>query len=201
MSYEELYEALVQDIAKIEADLKRGWGTPTHGKDDLIARRHANTYGIYADVNAPTNFLGTIDKFIANKALYHFFIYDTIDAQGRRTLCVTKFSSLQEFYQEIIKKLYETFTADAGYSKQMLKDIIKEIANTGIYTTYNIVDKNNNYVIKLYTPEEKLIAVDTLKAIIATLELKDTWYKKCTRVLQDSKYSKADLEAILKGLK
>jgi hypothetical protein len=53
----------------------------------------------------------------------------------------------------------------------------------------------------LYTPEEKLIATDTLKALIPTLELRKTWYDKVIRVMGDnSKYSVDDLESVLAAL-
>jgi hypothetical protein len=53
----------------------------------------------------------------------------------------------------------------------------------------------------LYTPEEKLIAIDTLKAMLPTLEHYQTWYDKVTRVMGDTKYSTDDLEAVLSALK
>jgi hypothetical protein len=53
----------------------------------------------------------------------------------------------------------------------------------------------------VYTPEEKFIVADVLRAILPTLELYKTWLEKVKKVLGDSsKYSTEDVEAVLAAL-
>jgi hypothetical protein len=84
----------------------------------------------------------------------------------------------------------------------MVRDFIETIAKTSIMEVISLkIPNTNTEFIKLYTPEEKLIAVDTLKALLPTLELRKTWYDKVMKVMGDeSKYSIDDLEAALKML-
>ena len=109
--------------------------------------------------------------------------------------------NLPEAWQEVIKAIAKEFTAENGYTRQEVRDIILDIAKSSPVTPYNIKDKSGKEVIKLYTPEEKLIANDALKVCISKLDLYDTWYNKVKKILSDKdKYSKADLERILQEI-
>jgi hypothetical protein len=141
----------------------------------------------YNNIKSPTNFLGPIDKFIKNQALYHFFIFDKRDGNGQIYPCIAKFSSLETPYQEIIKTIYEIITTGTtsnnpntkdlsySYTKDTVKKMITQIAQSSPLepiAVYNPSYNNTAYpeLFKLYTPEEKLIAIDTLKAMLPTLE-------------------------------
>ena len=174
---------------------------------DYIHHNVKNTI-FYVDVKAPTNFLGTLEKFVNNKALYHFFPFDQHTSKGIIP-CIVKYSSLPDVYQNITKDIYETITGgyknSSGttvfYTKQQVRDIIEEIAKTNILQVYRLKNPTGAESLTLYTPEEKLIAVDSLKALLPTLELRQTWYDKVTNVMGDeSKYSLDDLEAALAAL-
>ena len=196
MSLEEMYDAINEEIATVQNRILQRFDQldladkDLGGSRDFITREIVSNLNNYTDYNHPTNFFGTLDKYMQDKALYHFVPYDD---NGR--ICMIKYSNLPEQYQEIIKAIAKEFTEANGYNKQDLRDIVKEIAKTSGVTVYNINDKKNHIVIDLYTPEEKFLAIDCLKAIIPTLEEYNTWYEKIQKTLSDPKYAN-DLQRI-----
>ena len=107
-------------------------------------------------------------------------------------------------YKSIIKDIYDIIVKGdengKEYTKQFVRDKITEIAKSNILEIINIKFTSAN-IVKLYTPEEKLLAIDTLKAMLPILQEYETWYEKVTRVLGDtSKYSKEDLKKVLAAL-
>ena len=211
LSVLDMFDKLEEEIKNLQDSIVARWqaldlddiGT----KGDYI---HSNVKNAlyYIDTKAPTNFLGPLEKFINNKALYHFFPFDRQTAHGIIP-CIVKYSSLPEVYQNIVKDIFEAITAgyknSSGntvfYTKQQVRDLVEQIAKTSILQIYALKDPTGAEILTLYTPEEKLIAVDSLKALIPTLELRQTWYDKVTRTMGDeSKYSLDDLEAALAAL-
>ena len=211
LSVLDMFDKLEEEIQNLQASIVARWqvldmddiGT----KGDYIHHNVKNTL-YYVDVKAPTNFLGTLEKFVNNKALYHFFPFDRPTSRGIIP-CVVKYSSLPEVYQNITKDIFEAITAgyknSSGntvfYTKQQVRDLVEQIAKTNILQVHVLKDPTGAEILTLYTPEEKLIAADSLKALIPTLELRQTWYNKVTNVMGDeSKYSIDDLEAALAAL-
>ena len=212
MSVIEMYDALEEEIQKLQESILAKWQIldldDIGEKDDYIHHNVKNT-AFYIDVKAPTNFLGTLEKFVNNKALYHFFPFDEQDGQGRIIPCIVKYSSLPDVYQKITKDIFEAITNGyknasgntVFYTKQQVRDLIVEIAKTNILQVYDVMDPAGAELLNLYTPEEKLIAIDALKALLPTLELRQTWYDKVTKTMgDDTKYSLDDLEAALAAL-
>lgn len=116
---------------------------------------------------------------------------------------------MPDVYQNITKDIFEAIAAgyknSSGatvfYTKQQVRDLIEQIAKTNILQVHVLKDPAGVEILTLYTPEEKLIAADSLKALLPTLELRQTWYDKVTNVMGDeSKYSIGDLEAALAAL-
>lgn len=213
MSVLEMYDALTAEIDGLQQSILASWQmldlNNIGNKADFLHHEVKDTL-YYVDIKAPTNFfVGGIDKFLKNQALYHFFPYDEMLSTGQIRPCVVKYSSLPDIFQNIIKDIFDTIQAgyedtngnSMYYTKQMVRDYIETIAKTSIIEVISLKDPNNIEFLKLYTPEEKLIAVDTFKALIPTLEQRKTWYDKVMKVLGDeSKYSIDDLEAALKLL-
>ena len=212
MSVIEMYDALEEEIQKLQESILAKWQIldldEIGEKDDYIHHNVKNT-AFYIDVKAPTNFLGTLEKFVNNKALYHFFPFDEQDGHGRIIPCIVKYSSLPDVYQKITKDIFEAITNGyknasgntVFYTKQQVRDLIVEIAKTNILQVYDVMDPAGAELLNLYTPEEKLIAIDALKALLPTLELRQTWYDKVTKTMgDDTKYSLDDLEAALAAL-
>ena len=212
LSVLDMFDALEDEIKNLQESIVARWqvldlddiGT----KGDYIHHNVKNT-AFYIDVKAPTNFLGTLEKFVNNKALYHFFPFDQETERGI-VPCIVKYSSLPDVYQEIPKTIFDTITngyenssgTTVFYTKQQVRDYVDQIAKSSILqvVTLNLPNSNAEFL-TLYTPEEKLIAVDALKALLPTLELRKTWYDKVTKTMgDDTKYSLDDLEAALAAL-
>ena len=83
--------------------------------------------------------------------------------------------------------------------KKKLRQVILQVVKSSPFKIIDMIHPVIGSVFAtLYTPEEKFVAVDTLKAMLPTLEPYQTWYDKVNRVLgDDSKYSTEDLEAVL----
>ena len=211
LSVLDMFDKLEEEIKNLQDSIVARW--QVLDLDDIGTRGdyiHHNVKDAlyYIDTKAPTNFLGTLEKFINNKALYHFFPFDRQTAHGIIP-CIVKYSSLPEVYQNIAKDIFEAITAgyknSSGntvfYTKQQVRDLVEQIAKTSILQVYVLKDPAGAEILTLYTPEEKLVAVDSLKALIPTLELRQTWYDKVTKTMGDeSKYSLDDLEAALAAL-
>jgi hypothetical protein len=209
----QMFDKLSEEIEGLQESILARWQAldlnAVGESNDYMHHNIKNTL-YYIDTKAQTNFLGSIEKYLKDRALYHFFPFDRQDSMGRIIPCIVKYSSLPDVYQNIIKDIFDTITKgyqDAsgntiGYTKQIVKNFIESIAKTSILQTITLtVPDTNTEFLTLYTPEEKLIAIDTLKALLPTLELRQTWYDKVTRVMGDeSKYSIEDLEAVLADL-
>jgi hypothetical protein len=211
LSVLDMFDKLEEEIQNLQASIVARW--QVLDMDDIGTKGDYIHYNVkdtlyYVDVKAPTNFLGTLEKFVNNRALYHFFPFDQPTEHGI-VPCIVKYSSLPEVYQGITKDIFEAITAgyknSSGatvfYTKQQVRDLVEQIAKTSILQVHVLKDPAGAEILTLYTPEEKLIAADSLKALIPTLELRQTWYNKVTNVMGDeSKYSLDDLEAALAAL-
>lgn len=201
----EMYDMLSKEIESIQQGLSWGWSN--YGErvaaigendQDWLKKNIRNTVYIYANEKTPTNFFGEIDKFIKNKALYHFVPFDR---SGKP--CIVKFSSLPKEYQEIITNIYNDISDPTNnYTKDLVRELIMSIVKSNPFEQLNLKNiATAKQIIKLHTPEEKFLAVDTLKAMIPTLELYKTWYDKVIKVLGNtSNYSADDIKAILAAI-
>ena len=197
----DMYDAVEKELKNIKQSILAKWDTldlksladpfdkQAYVKNHLIKDLH-----VYTDYKHQTNFFGTLDQFIADKALYHFAPYD----EGN--IAVFKFSSLPDLYQEIVVAINNEFNTQHNYVRQDLRDLVEDIAKTGPIEEYTIKSKTGKPVIKVYNPEEKFLAIDCLKAKIPELEEYQAWYDKVQRVLSDSKYSDADRQKIFDAI-
>jgi len=131
---------------------------------------------MYIDTKSPTNFLGPVEQFLKNKALYHFTPFDRVTNHGVKP-CMVIYSSLTDIYKSIIKDIYDIIMKGdengKEYKKQFVRDKINEIAKSNIIEIISIKFTSAD-TIKLYTPEEKLLAIDTLKAMLPILQEYET---------------------------
>jgi hypothetical protein len=205
-----MYDKLSNELRRLNQDIKdnlrynsRDADTDTirqadidgsTGDYDFLRSTVKNKAYLYKITDRPTAFLCTIDEFLADKGLYHFAAYDNPGMP-----CIVKFSSLPDVYKDIIKELAAVFQDDNKYNKDDLRKLIRNIALTDAIDTFDIVEpRSGNVIITVYTPEEKLLAIDVLKAIIPTFDDYDTWYKKVYKALNN--YSQADIQNILDGI-
>lgn len=203
MTLLEMYDAVEAEMAGIKQSILAKWDTldmsklvNPFDKQSFIKNHIVNELSVYTDYKHPTNFFGSLDQFIkTNNIPYHFAIYDEPNRP-----CLVRYSSLPDFYQEIIVAIAEEFTSQNGYTRQDVRDRVIEIAKTSPVETYMLKDKNGGDVIKIYNPEEKFIAIDALKAMLSELDEYDSWYAKVQKVLSDPKYSDADRQRILDAI-
>ena len=200
---EKMYDELSKEIEQIQQSILASWDNLNMekvGKHRDFVQSNIKTLYIYTDTKSPTNFTSDLETYMKNRSLYHFAPQDQL-INGQLRVCMAKWSNLPEAWQGVIKAIAKEFTTENSYTRQEVRDIILDIAKSSPVTPYNIKDKSGKEVIKLYTPEEKLIANDALKACISKLDLYDTWYNKIKKVLSDKdKYSKTDLERILQEI-
>ena len=202
MNLIEMYDAVEKEIENIKQSIVAKWDTLDMSKlvnpfdNAAFIKNHiVNELDVYTDTKHQTNFFGTLAQFIKGRALYHFVPFDTEDR-----ICIIKYSSLPDLYQEIVVSIAEEFNRQNGYTRQEIRDRITEIAKTSPIETYILKDKNGNEITKIYNPEEKFLAIDALKAVLPELDEYDAWYAKVQRVLSDSKYTDADRQKILDAL-
>lgn len=204
LSVIEMYDMLSNEIDAIQRSLYWSWSYGEsvaeigESDQDWLKKNIRNIAYTYADEKRPTNFFGEIEKYIKDKALYHFAVFDRPNRP-----CIIKFSTLPENYQKIILDIYKEISDPINqYTKKNLKEIILNVVKSSPFEIIDIMHPVIGQVFStLYTPEEKFVAVDTLKAMLPTLELYQTWYDKVKRVLgDDSKYSIEDLESVLAAL-
>ena len=203
MNLIEMYDAVEKEMEGIKNSILAAWNAldlnkliNPFDKSAYIKNHIVHELHVYTDINRPTNFYGPLDKFIkTDNVPYHFALYD-----DDKSICIAKYSSLDEAWQELIVAIAEEFIPENGYTRQDVRDIVAEIAKTKPIDTYTIKSKAGYDVIKLYTPEDKFIAVDALKAMLSGLDEYDTWYAKIQKVLSDPKYSDADRQKILDAI-
>ena len=202
----EMYDRLLESIDTLHNAILAIWDQNANGdkiENKLINRESVGLY-FYSKTEGPANMFGDLEKFINNKALYHYFPMDEQDSSGNVIRpCILKFSSFPELLQNVFIKIYEGFVkTNDTFNKQQLRDIIKKISRSKPTEFVDVLNPvSGEVVIILYTPEEKLLAIDSLKVIIPTLEEYQTWYDKVKRVMSDAKYSDEDIAKVLKELR
>ena len=201
MSVEEMYIELCKEIDSINQSILARWDildmSQIGNPKDYLHHSIKDTLYIYTKIDRPTNFFCTLPVFIKNRGLYHFVPFDEV-MNGQVRPCIVKFSTLPDIYQDIIVAIDEEFKASAGYLKQDIRDIVTQIAKSNPTVKFDLTSKQNGNIIStLWTPEEKLLAIDALKTIIPGLEDYNTWYGKVQKTLSDPKYSDDDLARIL----
>ena len=145
LSVEEMYDELCGEIDSLNKSILAAWdfldmnviGT----RGDFL---HDNIKGglyIYKNVKSPTNFFCTLDTYIKDRGLYHFFPFDGIK-RGRVVPCMVKFSSLPDTYQDIITAIAKEFTPDAkaNYTRQKIRDLIRDIAQTNPTAQFELLN-------------------------------------------------------------
>jgi len=198
-----MWKRLLANIEHLHETIIAIWENKSSGSnisDTYMNRNIVNTY-IYSNWQGKANIFSTLDVYLKNKSLYHFFPCDEEDENGNLIPCMVVYDSLLEPWQEIMKQLYEEFqnNSERVYKKQQIRDLIKEIAQTNPTKVYELKSPiTGEIVTTLYTPEEKLIALDSLKVIIPTLEKRETWYQKTLRAMNDC--SEEDIDKAIAAL-
>lgn len=156
MSLEQMFKELSNEIIKINSAIRSDpyWQPRTkvkHGKTvfDNIDYSTAEAVGAYSDIMSPSGIKAPIDVFMKSKT----------------------YNKWPDVFQKPVKVVYEAFkdfTSDAD--KQLLLDIVEDIALTSPQQTYDVLDpKTNEVICTLYTPEIKLVVSDVLKNLAGNI--------------------------------
>lgn len=213
-SVEEMYESLLAEIDKINNDITSSWwqqswttniSRANQDKSDWMDQR-IRAQHVYTDsLKGDSNYIGvgkgdcTIDNFIANKVLYHFAAMDVNVGQP----VLTAFKHLPKLLQQLVIDLNDVFGKNAEYYTQDQVDkIMEDIAKSSLRAKYDVVDPvAGNIICTLYTPEEKALAIDTLKQLKLHIEEDKIWYEKVKQLANKKNLSKDDLTTILDAIK
>lgn len=209
---EEMYDAWSEELEKLEQKVrtysdwndKAEFGYST-GKDGLTQASKTLFYYVnrklddYNYINISSTLDKTIDAFIDNKALFHFFPFDTESKP-----CVVLFKGLPDTWQEVVKNAYKLFSDNTKITPQEAKKYIDKINDSSPKEEVAFTDPATGEVLfKIYVPEEKLLVGDMIRFYLSidyyTPEA-DKWYKRTRAALDDFKYSDEDLKKILKAI-
>lgn len=107
-----------------------------------------------------------------------------------------------EIYANLITTVIpEILKYKDNLTEKALTYCIKAIGQTApLEKTYFTNPVDGSIVYELYTPEEKLLAIDILKCAIDDLNAFDRWKTEIETVLGNNKYTEADIKSILSAL-
>ena len=156
MSLEQMYEELSKELIQINSAIRSNpyWQPKSkmkHGKEvlDSIDYIASKAIGLYQNVMRPSGIRAPIDVFMKSKA----------------------YSQWPDAFKKLVKVIYEEFkdfTSDPD--KQLLMDLVSDIAVTSPQEAFKVLNpKDGNIVCTLYTPENKLIAMDILKNLAGNI--------------------------------
>jgi len=153
MTLEQMYNELSKEIDELQQSILARWDILDMND---IGKRGDNIHNnikfylhCYTDYKHPTNFFGTLEQFINNRALYHFVPYDDIDFSTGQILrpCIAKFSSLPDVYQDILVAIDKEYTSANGFTKQELRDLVVEIAKSNPTVAYNLINPKLGHIV------------------------------------------------------
>lgn len=141
MSIEEMYDQICAEIASIQEQLLSGRNIAdiAREKSDVIGKSIVGTY-IYLDITSASFIPGTLQKFVESGGKL---------GKGK----------LRKDFFEVVAKLFKELDNKAVKDDEV-KNLLKKIASSSPTEPLDLFD---NKKIMLYTPEEKYIAVETLK--------------------------------------
>ena len=175
MSMEEMYDQVCAEIEEIQEKLRYGWTASDITREkpnDLIRNSILNTY-IYSDTISDSMISGTLHSFIERGC--------TIDGK-----------KWKEDFRNIAINIFDELSGDT-LDEDYLQELLSKIATSSPVEVIDLFDNNH---VKLYTPEEKYVAVEVLKKFKSEYT---EWYDKVASSLED--LSVEELRELLDTLK
>ena len=201
MPLEAMYNELSNELIAINSDIRSdpNWQPTKNGKSwgeiDQIKFEGAKVISSYSNIMKPSGIRAPIEVFIKSKA----------------------FNKFADIYKKLITTLYEAFKDfETTAEQQQLLDIVKAIAVTGPQETFDIISPmSGEFVITLYTPEDKMLANEVLKNLGGNInydplkfnikrktnsqEYKDAWNKVVT-TLDKKQFDDETLSQVLDAI-
>ena len=176
LSIEEMYDRVCEEIKEIQKQLKKGkklHDIAFEKADDNITQEILSTYSIYSDINSDSIIPGSLKTFIDKG-------------------CIIDGHALRDDFIALITQIFNILDSkDADDEK--IKQLLQKIAES---SPVEKIDLFKNKKVVLYTPEEKYIAVETIKKFRSEYS---EWYDKVLSSLD--KLTDAELQELLNILK
>lgn len=175
LSVEEMYEKICEEVEALHKELLSGRKKSDMYDEkakDIISREILNTY-IYSDTDSESMFKGPLKDVVASGC----------KVNGKKLM-----SNLSDVVNQIFASLDGTDIDDAKVTELMDK-----VAKSSPIETVDLLDDNK---VLLYTPEEKYIAVETLKKFKSEYA---EWYGKVLSSLDE--LSADEIQELLNMLK
>ena len=196
---EEMYDAWSEELEKLEKQVRYNaqWSDNSGfsldiEKDGLTRVSKTLFYYVnrklddYNYINISSTLDKTIDAFINNQALFHFFPFDTEEKP-----CIVLFKGLPDTWQEVVKNAYKLFSDNTKMTAQEAKKYIDKINDSSPKEEVAFTDPvTGEFLFKIYVPEEKLLVGDMIRFYLSidyyTAE-DEKWYKRTMNALNDFK--------------
>lgn len=175
MSVEEMYDQICAEIDEVQKKLLSGKNLMDIAKekgDDPVSRSILGTY-IYSDITSDSMFAGSLKTFIENGC----------KVAGKR---------LQDSFKIIVENIFSELSEDMPSDDEVKKLLIKVATSSPVEK----LDLFSNKKVILYTPEEKYIAVETIKKFRSDYS---EWYEKVLASLDE--LSDDEIQELLDMLK
>ena len=201
MPLEAMYSELSNELIAINSAIRSDpdWKPTKNGRSwgdiDQIKFEGAKIIATYTNIMKPSGIRAPIDVFIKSKI----------------------FNRYADIYKKLITTIYEAFKDfETDAEKQSLLDIVKNIAATSPQETFDIISpKTGEFVVTLYTPEDKVLANETLKNLGGNInydplkfnikkktnskEYKDAW-NKVVKTLDKKQFDDETLNQVLDAI-
>jgi len=149
LSLEEMYERITAELNDIHTRLANQIQLKRHPKDDFITGDLLKTMP-YRETFGGSMIPGNLDDFVAN---------------GCKINTPTGKMELDDVFKQIVTSIHKGFLATPP-TPEMIEKLLTEISESKPTEAFNFVHPQTAEVlVKLYSPEEKVIAVEPLKSI------------------------------------
>ena len=201
MPLEAMYNELSNELIAINSAIRSDpdWHPTKNGRSwgdiDQIKFEGAKVIASYSNIMKPSGIRAPIEVFIKSKA----------------------FNKFADIYKKLITTIYDAFKDfETTSEQQQLLDIVKAIATTGPQETFDIISPmSGEFVVTLYTPEDKMLANEVLKNLGGNInydplkfnikrktnsqEYKDAWNKVVT-TLDKKQFDDETLSQVLDAI-
>lgn len=152
MSLEEMFEELTREITQINTEIRNdpNWNSsdPTGRYHDPVKLYTAKAILLYAEASTPSKIYVPISEYVQTK----------------------DFSKIEPHIRAVMQNIYIAFKdleADlTDQDKDAILDVVNQIAQTGPQEKFTVTNPlTGEFICELYSPEEKLGAVEVLKNI------------------------------------
>lgn len=147
LTLEEMFEELAAEITKINSDIRSdpNWtaADPTGKFYDPVKKYAADAIMLYAEASAPSKIYCPMEEYVQTK----------------------EFAKIESHIKTVMQSIYVAFKdISTDDDKDALLDIVNKIAATGPQESFTLLNPFTGALIcMLYSPEEKLGAVEALK--------------------------------------